>query len=169
MAGAMYVSTLQYGPYAIYSGGCIGANRINRSIRWALEASKGVKAIARHRHGYWLEKPCRARIRCVMGMDQTANERTWLPCVVCGVLFDVKRKGAGALIRRRYTGDGRWLADGSCAGKTVEKKCEGIRPVVWRVFKQALQQQQKNGGKDCLQRQTVSLGLWRGEVEGLAG
>jgi len=72
-----------------------------------------------------------------MGMDQTANERTCLPCVVCGVLFDVKRKGAGALIRRRYTGDGRWLADGSCAGKTVEKKCEGIRPVVWRVFKQA--------------------------------
>ena len=89
-----------------------------------------------------------------MGMDQTANERTCLPCVVCGVLFDVKRKGAGALIRRRYTGDGRWLADGSCAGKTVEKKCEGIRPVVWRVFKQALQQQQKTAshGKDCLQQ-----------------
>ena len=51
-----------------------------------------------------------------MDIDQTANERTWLPTVVCGVLEDVKRKGAGALIGLAFSGDGQWLSgreDGS--------------------------------------------------------
>jgi hypothetical protein len=72
--------------------------------------------------------------------------------VVCSVWEDMKRKGAGALIRRTYTGNGRWHAD----GREVELR---ERDLTGRVASSsAASTETALHGNDCLQQQSDSLG-----------